>query len=63
MIFNIECTTLFSSSKTMADQTDYKALFLRAEEERKQEAELKIQAEQRERQAEHRERQAEQRER
>ena len=47
----------------MADQTDYKALFLRAEKERKQEAELRIRAEQRERQAEQRERQAEQRER
>ena len=36
----------------MADPTDYKALFLRAEEERKQEAELRRRAEQRERRAE-----------
>ena len=43
-------STLFSSSKMMADPTDYKALFLRAEEERRHEAELRRQAEQRERQ-------------
>ena len=34
-------STLFSSSKMMADPTDYKALFLRAEEERRHEAELR----------------------
>ena len=46
----------------MADITDYKALFQRAEE-RRHEAELRRRAEQRERQAEHRERQERERNR
>ena len=64
-------STLFSSSKMMAYPTDYKALFLRAEEERRHEAELRRheaelrrheamlrrQAEQRERQERERNRQ------
>lgn len=50
-------STVFSSSKMMADPTDYKALFLRAEEERRHEAELRRQAEQGERQERERNRQ------
>ena len=40
----------YSRPQTMADPTDYKALFLRAEEERRHEAELRRRAEQGERQ-------------
>lgn len=54
---------LFLSSKTMANPTNYKALFLRAEEQRRHEAELKRQEAELRRQAEHREWQAEHRER
>ncbi|KAE8355480.1 hypothetical protein BDV28DRAFT_155401 [Aspergillus coremiiformis] len=43
----------------MTDPTDYRALFLKAEEDRKKEAELRRQAEEREKQAEEREKQAE----
>ncbi|KAK5707299.1 hypothetical protein LTS12_028194, partial [Elasticomyces elasticus] len=46
----------------MTDPTDYRSLFLRAEEERKQEAKLRRQAEDRQAQAETRQAQAEERE-
>lgn len=54
---------LFTTKMSGSSSPDYKALFLKAEKERKQEAELRRQAEERERQAEQRERQRRERNR
>ena len=40
MFLTLTMSAPFSSTRTMTDPTDYKSLFLKAEEERRKEAEL-----------------------